>query len=160
MGHSFQTLGLLVRGAVGQFFCVPLVSRIHEGLVWSNRDKRTLLDKLVGLFLQVATVLPQKSILIADAYYASKKVINPLLQQGHHLVTRVRITTRAYHQAPPAKQPKRGRPKFYGRKVLLRNYFQHLEDFVTASSPVYGEDNVSIQYLCLASRYEARESGR
>jgi hypothetical protein len=149
MGHSFQALGLLVRGAVGQFFCVPLVSRIHEGLVWSNRDKRTLLDKLVGLFLQIVEFLPQRSILIADAYYASKKVIKPLLREGHHLVTRVRITTRAYHQAPPAKKRKRGRPKFYGKKVLLRNYFQHPEDFVTAASPVYGEDNVSIQYLCL-----------
>jgi hypothetical protein len=149
MGHSFQALGLLVRGAVGQFFCVPLVSRIHEGLVWSNRDKRTLLDKLVGLFLQIVEFLPQRSILIADAYYASKKVIKPLLQEGHHLVTRVRITTRAYHQAPPAKKRKRGRPKFYGKKVLLRNYFQHPENFVTAASPVYGEDNVSIQYLCL-----------
>jgi len=149
MGHSFQALGLLVCGAVGQFFCVPLVSRIHEGLVWSNRDKRTLLDKLVGLFLQIVAFLPQKTILIADAYYASKKVIQPLLQQGHHLVTRVRITTRAYHQAPPARKGKRGRPKFYGKKVLLRNYFGCLEDFVTAASPVYGEENVSIQYLCL-----------
>jgi len=149
MGHSFQVLGLLVHGAVGQFFCVPLVSRIHEGLVWSNRDKRTLLDKLVGLFLQIVAFLPQKTILIADAYYASKKVIKPLLRQGHHLVTRVRITTRAYHQAPPAKKRKRGRPKFYGKKVLLRNYFQHIEDFVTAPSPVYGEYNVCIQYLCM-----------
>jgi hypothetical protein len=26
---------------------VPLVSRIHEGLVFSNRDSRTLLDKLL-----------------------------------------------------------------------------------------------------------------
>ena len=149
MGHSFQALGLLVHGTVGQFFCVPLVSRIHEGLVWSNRDNRTLLDKLVGLFLQIVTFLPQKSILIADAYYASKKVIIPLLREGHHLVTRVRITTRAYHQAPPAKKRKRGRPKFYGKKVLLRDYFQHLEDFLTAPRPVYGEDNVSIQYLCM-----------
>ena len=134
MGHSFQALGLLVRGAVGQFFCVPLVSRIHEGLVWSNRDKRTLLDKLVGLFLQIGEFLPQKAILVADAYYASKKVIKPLLQEGHHLVTRVRITTRAYHQALPAKKRKRGRPKFYGKKVLLRNYFQHPEDSVLFSS--------------------------
>ena len=148
MGHSFQVLGLLVQGAVGQFFCVPLASRIHEGLVWSNRDARTLLDKLVGLFLPIADHLSRKAILIADAYYASKKVIKPLLREGHHLVTRVRITTRAYHPAPPAKKPKRGRPKFYGQKVLLRNYFARPQDFVTAPSPVYGEKQVCIQYLC------------
>jgi hypothetical protein len=119
MGHSFQALGLLVQGPVGQFFCVPLVSRIHEGLVWSNRDKRTLLDKLAALFLEIVAYLPQKAILIADAYYASRKVIQPLLRQGHHLVTRVRITTRAYHPAPPAERPKPGRPRIYGKKGWL-----------------------------------------
>ena len=36
-GHSFQALGLLARGALGHLCCVPLASRIHEGLVFSNR---------------------------------------------------------------------------------------------------------------------------
>jgi hypothetical protein len=46
MGHSFQAVSLLIRGLAGHVASVPLVSRIHEGLVWSNRDTRTLLDKL------------------------------------------------------------------------------------------------------------------
>jgi hypothetical protein len=149
MGHSFQALGLLVSGAVGQFFCVPLVSRIHEGLVWSNRDKRTLLDKLVGLFFHVVESLGQKSILIADAYYASKKIIKPLLGAGHHLVTRVRSTTTAYHKASVPKERKRGRPKLYGKKVKLKNYFRRTKAFVSAPSPVYGETNTCIQYFCI-----------
>lgn len=149
MGHSFQVLGLLVHGPIGQFFCVPLASRIHEGLVWSNRDKRSLLDKLVGLFFEIIGALQnKKSILIADAYYASKKVIKPLLEKGHHLVTRVRITTRAYYQAASPKKPKRGRPKTYGRKVLLRHYFNRMQEFTMAPSPVYGETKVELQYLC------------
>lgn len=148
MGHSFQALGLLVNGPVGQFFCVPLISRIHEGLVWSNRDKRTLLDKLVGLLLGITKSIRQKSILVADAYYASKKVIKPLLKEGHHLVTRVRITTRGYYPAAPPKKPKPGRPKVYGKKVLLRHYFKRIKDFTPATSPVYGETKVTIQYLC------------
>ena len=48
MGHSMQAVGLLVHAA-NSVFCVPLAARIHEGLVWSNRDKRTLLDKMLGL---------------------------------------------------------------------------------------------------------------
>jgi len=148
MGHSFQVLGLLVNGPVGQFFCVPLVSRIHEGLVWSNRDKRTLLDKLVGLLFEIMGSMKRKSIVIADAYYASRKMIKPLLKEGHHLVTRVRITTRAYYQAASPKKSKPGRPKVYGRKVLLRHYFKRIKDFTTAPSPVYGETKVDIQYLC------------
>jgi hypothetical protein len=36
-GHSMQAVGLLVHAAKS-VFCVPLAVRIHEGLVWSNRD--------------------------------------------------------------------------------------------------------------------------
>ena len=41
MGHSFQAVSLLVQGPAGHVAAVPLVSRIHEGLIWSNRDTRT-----------------------------------------------------------------------------------------------------------------------
>jgi hypothetical protein len=41
-----QAIALLVHAA-SSFFAVPLAVRIHEGLVWSNRDKRTLLDKML-----------------------------------------------------------------------------------------------------------------
>ena len=67
MGHSCQALALL--GQVGRFHhAVPLCARIHEGLVFSNRDQRTLLDKL--LLLLVDLRLPEPVLLIADAYYA------------------------------------------------------------------------------------------
>ena len=51
MGHSMQAISMLVQCAAGQVAAVPLVSRIHEGLVFSNRDTSTLLDKLVALLL-------------------------------------------------------------------------------------------------------------
>jgi hypothetical protein len=53
-GHSLQALGLLARGPLGHLLCVPLTSQIHEGVVFSNRDRRTLLDKFTGLFLTVS----------------------------------------------------------------------------------------------------------
>jgi hypothetical protein len=48
MGHSMQAISLLVNAAE-RVFAVPLAARIHEGLVWCNADKRTLLDKMLGL---------------------------------------------------------------------------------------------------------------
>ena len=47
MGHSFQAISLLVRGVTGGVAAVPLTARIHEGLIFSNRDQRSLLDKMV-----------------------------------------------------------------------------------------------------------------
>jgi hypothetical protein len=145
-GHSFQAVSLLVRGAVGQVFSVPLTSRIHEGLVFSNRDRRTLLDKLAHLFLSVAGILDEPAILVADAYYASRKVIRPLLDQGHHLVSRVKKNAVAYHEAPRPKVRRRGRPRKYGTKVHLRDLWRCKERFSSAPSPVYGENDVEIRY--------------
>lgn len=149
MGHSFQAIGLLARGLMGGHFCVPLVSRIHEGLVWSNGDKRTLLDKLVGLFLPVAKLFVSPAILLADAYYASAKVICPLLREGHHLVTRVRTTTVGYRPPSKPKKRKRGRPKTYGKKIRLIDLWKRASDFVVAPSPVYGETDISVRYLSI-----------
>jgi hypothetical protein len=83
---------------------------------------------------------------VADAYYASQKIINGLLKQGNHLVTRVRINavayTEYYHQGPK----KRGRPRIYGEKVKLRSLFSNRKAMEKAASPVYGEENVTLQY--------------
>jgi hypothetical protein len=48
MGHSFQAVGVLA-GALKSVFSVPLISRIHEGVTVSNRDRRTLLDKMIAI---------------------------------------------------------------------------------------------------------------
>lgn len=144
MGHSFQAIALLVSGCKS-IFAVPLASRIHEGLVFSNRDQRTLLDKMVALISSLA--ISQPFYFIADAYYASKKVIDGLLAQGNHLVTQVRINAVAYHPAPVPKGPaKKGRPKKYGKKVKLRSLFINQNKMQTADSPVYGEKNVTIKF--------------
>jgi hypothetical protein len=64
MGHSFQALSLLVHSAGGQVAAVPLTSRIHEGLVFSNRDSKTLLDKLVALLLSITLIWSEPVILV------------------------------------------------------------------------------------------------
>lgn len=142
MGHSFQSISLLV-SACKSAFAVPLASRIHEGLIFSNRHKRTLLDKMVGLLNTLA--ISQPYYFVADAYYASEKVIRGLLQQDNHLVTRVRINAVAYHPAPVTDGPrKRGRPAKYGKKVKLRSLLSDMSSMQTAESPVYGEKKTTI----------------
>ena len=147
MGHSFQAIALLVRTAGGQVAAVPLVARIHEGLIWFPGDRRSLLDKLALLFQEtVSAVDRKKALLVADAYYASRKVIEPLLREGHQLLTRVRSNAVGYQPVSPPKVKKRGRPKKYGKKILLRNYFAQTQKFTQALSPVYGERRTLILY--------------
>ncbi len=146
MGHSFQAVALLVSAAKSTF-AVPLASRIHEGVVLSNRDQRTLLDKMVLLLDSLC--IEQHFYFVADAYYASRKVIRGLLREGNHLVTRARINAVAYHPAPVPRVRKRGRPRKYGRKVALRSVFSDKAAMQSAPSPVYGERNVTLRFRCL-----------
>ena len=148
-GHSFQAISLLIRTTAGHAAAVPLAARIHEGVVWSNRDQRTLLDKLVLLFLPLAAALAAPVILVADAYYASRKVIVPLLVAGHHLISRVKKNCVAYQQAPRAKRGRRGRPRLYGKRVRLRELFADPNAFHSVPSPVYGEHGVTLAYRCV-----------
>src|SRR3974390_1168741 len=102
MGHSLQAVALLVQAA-GICLAVPVAARIHEGVVWSARERRPLLDKLSALLLGLDWGGPVT--VVAAAYYAAARFARSLLAQGHHLVTRVRCNAVAYF--PPS--PRRGR---------------------------------------------------
>jgi len=143
MGHSLQAVSVLVQAA-NSVLAVPLAMRIHEGLVWSNRDKRTLLDKMLSLLSIVD--IRQPFYFVADAYYASQKIVTGLLDQDNHLVTRVKSTAVAYHPYRRGGSPKRGRPRIYGEKVKLRSLFADTQGMEQAASPVYGDKNVTLQY--------------
>ncbi len=129
MGHSFQA--------------VPLAKRIHEGIVSTNRDKRTLLDKMIALL----RIIPlQGYYFVADAYYVSRKMVHGLLSADNHLITRGKSNAVAYFPYQQRGPNKRGRPRLYGKKVALRVLFQSKAKFQSAPSPVYGETATRIDY--------------
>lgn len=146
MGHSCQAICVLVKG-LNSVVALPLTAGIHEGVVFSNRDKRTLLDKMVSLAFGLG--ITEAFIFLADAYYASRKIILPFLKKGCHLISRVKKNAVAYYPAPPPKPGTRGRPKMYGQKVHLSSLFDALEIMTVAESPIYGETNVLLRYLVL-----------
>lgn len=143
MGHSLQAVALLAQAA-GVCMAVPVAARIHEGICWSNRDRRTLLDKLGSLILGLQWSEPV--IVVADAYYAAAKFARALLGQGHHLVTRLKTTAVAYFPVPSSRSKRRGRPKTYGNKTKLKDWFRYRKQFIKAPSPVYGEKGVTVRY--------------
>lgn len=145
MGHSCQAVAILA-GALKSVFAIPLASRIHEGVVFSNRDKRTLLDKMILLIDSLGIVAP--FYFIADAYYASRVIILGLIETGNHLITRVRSNAVAYYPAKPPPEPKGpGRPRKYGEKVKLRSLFDYPDMMQNAQSPIYGEKGIRLRFL-------------
>jgi hypothetical protein len=145
-GHSCQAVALLTQ-ALSSVFALPLACRIHEGVVFSNRDRRTLLDKMVLLIDSLG--VNESFYFVADAYYATGKIVRGLLAKGNHLVTRVRSNSVAWFPAtPPApdKPKPKGRPRKYGKKIKVASLLKDADRLQEAPSPVYGEENVTIRF--------------
>lgn len=143
MGHSCQALALCCR-ALSSFFAIPLAVQIHEGIVLSNRDRKTLMDKMNGLVSLVAIEVPLY--FLGDRYYAVKKIALFLVQRGNHLITRVRSNAVAFLPPPQPRSTRRGRPKKYGKKIKLRNLFRNHQAFTQAQSPLPEEQGITISY--------------
>jgi hypothetical protein len=119
-GHSCQAVAVLTQ-ALSSVFALPLVCRIHEGTVFSNRDHRTLLDKMILLLDSLD--LKEPFYFVADAYYASGKSV-------------------AYFPAtppPPHRPRRRGRPAKYAKKIKVAALLKEEDQLQEATSPVYGE---------------------
>lgn len=145
-GHSCQAVAVLTQ-ALFSVFALPLACRIHEGTVFSNRDQRTLLDKMILLLDSLG--LHQPFYFVADAYYASGKVVRGLLAQGNHLVTRVKSNSVAFFPAtppPPHRLRRKGRPAKYGMKVKVAALLKDVDRLQQAPSPVYGEKGVTLRF--------------
>lgn len=145
-GHSCQAIAI-VAGCLESFFAIPLVSRIHEGVVFSNRDKRTLPKKMTVLLEGLC--IKEPCYFVADAYYACKTTIRGLLKSGKdHLISRVKSNAVAYLPAPEPepKRKQRGAPRKYGGKWRLKMLLADKDAMEAAPSPVYGEKNVQLHY--------------
>ncbi len=144
-GHSCQAVAVLAQ-ALLSVFAIPLTCRIHEGVVVSNRDKRTLLDKMILLVDSLG--IQEPFYFVADAYYGTGRIIRGLLAQGNHLVSRAKSNAVAWFPAPPSTpgtRRRRGRPKKYGNKIKVSSLLKNVDLLQEVTSPIYGEKDVTIQ---------------
>ena len=152
MGHSCQSLSILA-GVSKSIFAIPLATFIHEGTKLSNRDQKTLIDKSLSML----DILPSKAFyLVVDAYYATQNILKGVKSIGGHVIVRVKKTAIAYK--PPCNEEgrkRRDRPKEYGEKVLLKDYFSDETAFQGINSPVYGEktEKVLVRTLKVLERF-------
>jgi hypothetical protein len=143
-GHSCQAVAVLTQ-ALSSVFALPLGCRIHEGIVFSNRDRRSLMDKMILLLNSLP--LHEPFYFVADAYYATGNIVRGLMAQGNHLVTRFKSNSVAFF--PPIHSHKRrgrGRPPKYGKKIKVSALLDRPSRLQTMPSPVYGERRVILRF--------------
>jgi hypothetical protein len=140
MGHSIQVVALLVSG-LSSFFAVPLSGEIHEGYRFHCKDKRTVLDKMIELVIGLGILQP--FYFVADRYYCSGRLMKQCVVHDIHLVTRMKRRSVGYEV--PDNQPVkgRGRPRKYGKKIILMDLFKDTEPFETWPMP--GHEKIMIK---------------
>jgi len=144
MGHSIQAISVLATWGQS-VVAIPLIARIHEGLKFTNRDKRTLPDKMNSMLN--ALPIEQPFYLVADAYYACAKVADGIC--GGHLITRVKTNVVGYEPPVRESKSKQGRPRIYGNKVKLWSLFEEPHAMFQVPSPLYGETKTMINIRVL-----------
>jgi len=137
MGHYLQSLSLAVCTPTIRVAAVPLITQIHDGLVFSNRSRETSIDRFAKMVRRVSDAADILPITVADSFYAVKSMIAHTEDMNGHLVSRVANNAVAYEPAIAPKLRKRGRPAKKGAKVILASVFEFLE---------YSEDGYS--YSC------------
>ena len=143
-GHSCQAICLLVTNQISSM-AVPLITRIDDGL--GNMSK-TIFDKAIDFIS--STMVMEDSLLVGDAYYFSGKFAEKLKDKKIHLISRVRKNAVAYTR--PSAITIRGRPKIYGKKVKLKDYFCGT-GFELKKTEIYGnEEKVLLKEKILISK--------
>ena len=133
MGHSLQAVGLLVQAAQS-VFAVPLAARIHAGLVWSNRDQRTLLDKMLALLGILA--IEEPFYFVADAYYAAHKMVNGLLQEGKSPGDPGQVQCRRLRASQSCEeQEEKGAPRFLRQEDQAQDFVPKQEVYAKDVQP-------------------------
>jgi len=149
MGHFLQAISLVVVSPLGKIAAIPIVARIHDGIVYSNRSQKTVINRFAGLVDKITGDACLQAIIVADAYYAVKSMISDIAEIGCILVTRVQHNCAAYYPAVEPKIRKRGRPAKKGEKVKLKSFFKRFDKIATAYA--------DYRYYCINLYWESAQ---
>jgi len=169
-GHQHGMLGILAEGKPHQ--CVPLDIELQDGIdeiaclsedtpaaraAWKKKqEENNSIMKMIHMAGRFAQSKAVKVIVLLDAFFASGDAFAVAdrmnLEGGSQqvtLITRAKANTVAYEEPETVVRRGRGRPRKYGKKVMLRQVFKEmLDSFETATLKLYGKEE-TVRYLCM-----------
>lgn len=162
-GQYWGAIGVLV-GTLASPFCLPLMLKIHQGFAQigeepkAREDRSTLGERVVRMALDLALKNDVPSVLILDAFFSVASVFKladsvystaikaPMVT----IIVRAKKNYVAYLPAKVPKKKKRGRPKKYGKKVVLIDVFEHQKRFAKVTCQIYHRsETILINYIDL-----------
>ena len=143
LGHNWVVLGLLYYWDVfSKWICFPLLSRlfIPESVIEDKALFKSRISIAVEMVTQIKDHLKQSFTLVADGLYAKRDLVRCCIEERVTFISRLRNDAALYGPIKPSKSKGRGRPRKYGRKLVMpKRTGDKPGGFQTIHLKLYGE---------------------
>jgi hypothetical protein len=163
-GHNWVSLCFLAKHPLWGVIALPLRSMLYvrqmdlpviaEKYGWEFRTKHQLAVALVNWFVTTARSigLTCKIRLVADGAYAARPLIDPLMELGVVVFSRLRKDAALFDLPPERKPGQRGRPRTYGlNRISLAKRAAHRDGWQSISFHCRGSEVVREYKTLLAT---------
>ena len=152
-GHNFgQVSAVITNGHISR--SLPLKTEIQAGAKVSENGE-SLVSQMLALTHRTAKAIGEPVYVALDAYFSSNVAWSvadtTIMDNGVKLVeivTRAQSNTVAYGEHNSSGVKKRGRPRKYGERIVLRDLFADTSLFTETTMTLYGKES-KVRYLCL-----------
>ena len=160
-GHQFGMIGMLSESSTTQ--CIPLDIEIHDGMVEKNsfctkdtKEKDNCIAKIIKMVEKIVKTTNSDVILILDAYFSNQtafktteEINRSLKSEKISLIMRGKSNTVGFTKKDNPTKRKKGRPRKYGDKVILKKLFENnINDFSEVIIKLYSRCT-NVKYLCI-----------
>jgi hypothetical protein len=139
LGHNWVVLGLLYHWSLfSKWICFPILSRLFvpEKATSDPSLFKSRILIAVEMVAQLKDHLKQSFTLVADGLYAKEHLVRCCIENKITFISRLRNDAALYESVKPSGVKGRGRPRKYGRKIILA---KEPKGFKTIYLKLYGE---------------------
>lgn len=122
LGHNWVVLGLLYHWSLfSKWICFPILSRLFvpEKATSDPSLFKSRILIAVEMVTQLKDHLKQSFTLVADGLYAKEYLVRCCIENKITFISRLRNDAALYEPVKPSGVKGRGRPRKYGRKIIL-----------------------------------------
>jgi hypothetical protein len=129
-GHNWVCLAMLMAHPLWGVIALPILSMLYirqcdiEALKakygWEFHTKHQLALKLITQAVQILRALGSKAkmLVVFDGAYAAKTLLNPLVELGVSVISRLRSNAKLFDIPEPRVPGQRGRPRKFGKNRI------------------------------------------
>ena len=147
-GHVWVTLSAVARHKSWGTIGLPMLARMYvkskdiENSGLSFKSKTEQAAELSKWAYNCCKNLGKKLWIVTDGGFTRASFLKPVIKMGAVIITRLRKDAVLYDELKHPKEPKRGRPRKYGKRIKLANIVKSPDGWFSIKAFLYGREEV------------------